>query len=137
MGVVPDIDGATPVPGGPTTCVLESTAHRTRDRDIHAAVTRSVIRRRVGRHSPGRRARPNNSRDNAYHYQYGAAFMWCERVGRRGLASVDRRRLLRAADLIELTITAALLRRFSVLPEFRHACPSRIWDPAGLRLWRC
>jgi hypothetical protein len=109
MAVVPDIDGVTPVPGGRTTCVLESAAHRARDRDIHAAVTRAVIRRRVGRHRPGRRARRNNSRDNAYHYQYGAAFTGRERVGRRGLASVDRGRLLRAADLIELTITAALL----------------------------
>ena len=50
VGVMLGVDGATPVTRGRTTCVLECAAHRTRDRDIHAAITRSVVGRRVAGH---------------------------------------------------------------------------------------
>ena len=43
VGVVLGVGGATPVTRGGTTCVLESSTHGARDRDIHAAVTGSVI----------------------------------------------------------------------------------------------
>ena len=99
VGVMLRVDGATPVTRGRTTCVLECAARRTRERDIHAAITRSVVGvRRVVGHYPCRRAGGNNNDENADRYQRGTAFARCERVGRWGLASVDRRRLLRAAN---------------------------------------
>src|SRR6516162_3309705 len=98
VGVMLRVDGATPVTCGRTTCVLECPAHRTRDRDIHAAITRSVVGRRVAGQYPCRRAGSNATNDNADRYQHGTAFARRERVGRWGLASVDRRRLLRAAN---------------------------------------
>jgi hypothetical protein len=99
VGVMLRVDGATPVTRGRTTCVLECAAHRTREVDIHAAITRSVVGfRRVVSHYPCRREGSNNTDENADHYQHGTAFAGCERVGRWGFASVDRRRLLRAAN---------------------------------------
>jgi hypothetical protein len=98
VSVMLRVDGATPVTRRRTTCVLKCAAHRTRDRDIHAAITRSVVGRRVVGHYPCRRADSNNTNDNADRYQHGTAFARRERVGRWGLASVDRRRLLRVAN---------------------------------------
>lgn len=98
------VDGATPVTRGRTTCVLECAAHRARDRDIHAAITRSVVGRRVAGHYPCRRADSNNTDDNADRYQHGAAFARCGRVGRGGLASVDRRRTPSCGELDRSTV---------------------------------
>jgi hypothetical protein len=52
----------------------------------------------VAGHYPCRRAGSNNTNDNADRYQHGTAFARRERIGRWGFASVDRRRLLRAAN---------------------------------------
>jgi len=99
VGVMLRVDGATQVTRGRTTCVLECAARRTRERDIHAAITRSVVGvRRVVGYYPCRRAGSNNTDENADRYPHDTAFARCERVGRWGLASVDRRRLLRAAN---------------------------------------
>lgn len=93
------VAGATQVTCGRTTCVLDCAARRTRERDIHAAITRSVVGvRRVVGYYPCRRAGSNHADENADRYQHGTAFARCERVGWGGLASVDRRRLLRAAN---------------------------------------
>jgi len=43
VGVVLGGDGTTPVSRGRTTCVLDRTTHRARDRDIDATVTGSVV----------------------------------------------------------------------------------------------
>ena len=97
VGVMLRVDAATPVMRRRTTCVLDCAARRTRERDIHAAITRSVIGvRRVVGYYPCRRAGSNNTDENADRSQHDAAFARRERVGRWGLASVDRRRLLRA-----------------------------------------
>jgi hypothetical protein len=95
VGVMLPVDGATQVTRGRTTCVLDCAARRTRERDIHAAITRSVVGvRRVVGYYPCRRAGSNNTDENADRSQHDTAFATCERVGRWGLASVDRRRLL-------------------------------------------
>src|ERR1700758_5276386 len=99
VGVMLSLDGATQVTRGRTTCMLDCAARRTRERDIHAAITRSVVGvRRVVRYCPCRRAGSNNTDEDADRHQHGTAFARCERVGRWGLAFVDRRELLRAAN---------------------------------------
>jgi hypothetical protein len=101
VGVVPGVDGTTPVSRGRTTFVLDSATHRARDRDIHAAVTGSVMGRRVADDRPCDRARCDNTNDNADHHHHDTAFARRERVGRWGLATVGRRRLLRPANSID------------------------------------
>src|SRR5690348_6264206 len=78
--------------------------HRTRNRDVHAAITRSVVARRVVGQYPCRSARRNNTNENADRYQHGAVLARRQRLGRWGLASVDRRRLLDRANVTGLTI---------------------------------
>jgi hypothetical protein len=99
VGVMLPVDGATQVTRSRTTCVLDYAARRTRELDIHAAITRSAVGvRRVVGYYPCRRADSNNTDENADRYPHDTAFARCERLGRWGLASVDRRRLLRAAN---------------------------------------
>jgi len=101
VGVVLRGDGTTPVPRGGTAYVLDAATHRTRDRDIHAAGWRCVGHRRAADDHPRDRARCHKNNDNADHDQHDTAFPRRERVGRWGLASVGRRRLLRPANSID------------------------------------
>jgi hypothetical protein len=111
VGVVLGGHSATPVACFCTTCVLDCAAHRTRDRDIYAAVARSAIPRRVARHGPRGYPHCDQSNENDGRYQHGTAFARRQRVGRWGLSCVDRRRLLPSGELDRSTIEAALLAR--------------------------
>jgi hypothetical protein len=95
------VGSAAPVVRCRATCVLESAPHRARPRDVHAAVTGLVIGRRLACHYPCRRARGNDTSHNANHYEHGTTFARRERVGRWGLACIDRRRLLCPANAID------------------------------------
>lgn len=98
--VVLGADRAAPVVRSRTAFVLKSTTHAARERDRHAAITGPVKCRRVARQRPGKRARRNDTNDNAGHYQRGTAFARRERVTRWSLASVDRRSPLHPANSI-------------------------------------
>jgi hypothetical protein len=105
VGIVLDIYGATPITCGRTARVLECAAHRARLRDVHAPVTGSVIGRGVLGHHPGHRPRCDESCNYTRPDQQDPAVPRRERIGWRSLASVDRRRLLPSANLVECTIT--------------------------------
>jgi hypothetical protein len=116
VGIVLDVYGATPITCGRTACVLECTAHRARLRDVHAPVMGSVIGRGVVGHRPGHRRRRDEGCDNTQPDQQDPAVPRGERIGRRSLAFVDRRRLLPLANSIDCTITT-LPGRCAVLGE--------------------
>src|SRR5258705_3043730 len=101
VGVVLEVGGATPVARCCTTCVLDRAAHRTCHSDGYAGLAGSNRARRLARRLPYRRAHCNRDDENGAHYPYGTALARRERVGRWGLACVDRRRLLRPAKSID------------------------------------
>ncbi len=119
-GVMLRVDGVTPVASGSTARVLECAAHRTRDRDVHAAATGSVVGRRVVGQYPYRRADSNDTNGNADRYQHGAAFAGRGRLGRWGLAFVDRRRAPSCGELDRSTVNGSKPGR----PIFRTL---RLW----------
>lgn len=120
VGIVLCVHGATPITCGRTTRMLDCAAHRARLRDVHASVTGSVIGRGVLGHHPGQRPRGDESCNDTQHDQQDPAVPRRERIGRRSLASVDRRRLLPSANSVECTITT-LPSRCAVLGNGRRA----------------
>jgi hypothetical protein len=110
MRVAPSVHGVAPVVRGRAARMLESTTHRARERDCHAAITGPVICRRVIGQPPHQRARRPYTNDDACHYKRGAAFARRERIPRWRLACVDRRRLLRSAN--------------SIRPQYMHLPPA-------------
>jgi hypothetical protein len=130
VGIVLDIYGATPITCGRTARVLECAAHRARLRDVHAPVMGSVIGRGVVGHHPGQHPRCDESCNNTHPDQQDPAVPRRERIGRRSLASVDRRRLLPSANSVECTITtlpsrcACSVTTSSALGSVRNAAQS-------------
>jgi hypothetical protein len=101
VSVTLGVGGAAPVARRGTALVLETAAHRARDRDIHAAVTRSVVRRRVAADHPCDRGRRYDSDGYADHDEHDAAFARREWIGRWSFTSIGRRSLLRPANSID------------------------------------